>query len=339
MNHIDRLIVFYFSGTGNSRRIALWLSELALGNNIPCCSYDIATTDISTVQPIDNSATIVLISPVHGFNFPEITLNFIRNLHKGKNRIVLMNTRAGIKLSKFIIPGLTGIAFMLAAAILKSKGYAIAGQIPFDMPSNWISIHPALRSRHIEFILTKNHDKVITHFERLNAGETDFASNKDIVQDILISPVALAYYFIGRYFFAKSYYASDQCIHCDLCIKECPVKAIEKVEGRPYWTFRCENCMRCMNNCPTNAIETTHGLWIIILLLTPVVCSLLYYGILPTSFHHGLAHFILFNFIFLALITLLYRIQQMALKNKICSKIISWMSLTHYKFWGRYKCK
>uniref|UniRef100_UPI00406CAC4D EFR1 family ferrodoxin n=1 Tax=Macellibacteroides fermentans TaxID=879969 RepID=UPI00406CAC4D len=269
----------------------------------------------------------------------EITLNFIRNLPKGKNRIVLMNTRAGIKLSKFIIPGLTGTAFMLAAAILKNKGYTIAGQIPFDMPSNWISIHPALRSRQIEFILTKNHDKVITHFERLNAGETDFASNKDIVQDILISPVALAYYFIGRYFFAKSYYASDQCIHCDLCIKECPVKAIEKVEGRPYWTFRCENCMRCMNNCPTNAIETTHGLWIIILLLTPVVCSLLYYGILPTSFHHGLAHFILFNFIFLALITLLYRIQQMALKNNICSKIISWMSLTHYKFWGRYKCK
>lgn len=82
MNHMDRLIIFYFSGTGNSRRIALWLSELALENNIPCCSYDIATTDISNVQPIDNSATIVLISPVHGFNFPEITLNFIRNLPK-----------------------------------------------------------------------------------------------------------------------------------------------------------------------------------------------------------------------------------------------------------------
>ena len=130
MNHIDRLIVFYFSGTGNSRRIALWLSELALENNIPCCSYDIATTDISTVQPIDNSATIVLISPVHGFNFPEITLNFIRNLPKGKNRIVLMNTRAGIKLSKFIIPGLTGIAFMLAAAILKSKGYKSRDRYP-----------------------------------------------------------------------------------------------------------------------------------------------------------------------------------------------------------------
>ena len=87
MNHIDKLIVFYFSGTGNSKRIALWLSELALKNNIICHIYDIAAIDISTLLTIDTKATIGIISPIHGFNFPKITLNFIRNLPDGKNRV------------------------------------------------------------------------------------------------------------------------------------------------------------------------------------------------------------------------------------------------------------
>ena len=339
MNHIDKLIVFYFSGTGNSKRIALWLSELALESKIICHIYDIAAIDISTLLTIDTKATIGIISPIHGFNFPKITLNFIRNLPDGKNRVVLMNTRAGIKFFDYVIPGLTGVAFMLTSSILKKKGYKVVGQIPFDMPSNWISIHPALRRNSVEFIYTKNHRKVIKHFERLNTGKTDFASNKDIVQDILISPIALAYYYIGRYFFAKSYYASDHCINCDLCINQCPVKAITKKDERPFWTFKCESCMRCMNNCPTNAIETTHGLWIIVLFFTSVLSTYLFHEVLPVGIRHWAVNFVLFNLIFLALICILYRIQQFILKNKVLSKIISFTSLTHYKFWGRYKSK
>lgn len=337
MSTIQDMLIFYFSGTGNSKRIALWFSELAIDKGISCDTVDISNVNSRSWQKMNPDCLIVIISPVHGFNFPKITLDFIRAFPKGKNRIALMNTRGSVKIGKWITPGLTGIAFMVSSLILKRKGYRIVGQIPFDMPSNWISIHPAIREKMANCILDKNYSRVKKHFERIYAGKSDFASRKEVIQDVLISPVAVAYYLIGRFFLAKSYYASYKCTNCNLCIKQCPVKAIKKVNKRPYWTLKCESCMKCMNNCPVNAIETPHGLWIIVIYICSIVCTYVFYTLFPESMQFWIVKFILFNIILFGYLWMFYRIQQLELKNRIIAKIISLTSLTHYTFWGRYK--
>jgi ferredoxin len=43
------------------------------------------------------------------------------------------------------------------------------------------------------------------------------------VWDILLLPISIGYYFIGRFMLAKTYYASADCNNCDVCIKGCPV--------------------------------------------------------------------------------------------------------------------
>lgn len=337
MSTIQNISIFYFSGTGNSKKIALWFSELAVDKGISCDIIDIESVNSDSLQNIKPDSLIVIVSPIHGFNYPKITLDFIRRFPKGKNRVVLMNTRAGMKVGKIVTPGLTGVAFMVSSFILKKKGYKIIGQIPFDMPSNWISIHPAIREKSANFIFEKNYIRVKKHFERLYSGKSDFASRKDTIQDIIISPVSLAYYLIGRFFLAKSYYASYKCTNCNLCIKQCPVKAIKKVNKRPYWTFKCESCMKCMNNCPTDAIETPHGLWVISIYITSIANTYVFYELLPDFIQHWAMKFVLFNLLLIAYMWVLYRIQQLELKNRIIAKIISLTSLTHYKFWGRYK--
>lgn len=337
MNTTQDILIFYFSGTGNSKRIALWFSKFAIDKGIVCDIIDISSVDSSSLKRINPNSLIVIISPIHGFNFPKITLDFIQAFPKGDNRMVLMNTRGSVKIGEWITPGLTGIAFMLSSLILKRKGYRIVGQIPFNMPSNWISIHPAIREKTANFIFDKNYLRVKKHFERLNSGKKDFASRKDIIQDIFISPVSFAYYLAGRFFLAKSYYASYKCTNCNLCMKQCPVKAIKKVNDRPYWTFKCESCMKCMNNCPVDAIETPHGLWVIAIYITSIVSTCIFYGLLPDSIQYWIVKFVLFNIILIAYMWILYRIQQLELKNRIISKIISLTSLAHYKFWGRYR--
>ena len=77
-------------------------------------------------------------------------------------------------------------------------------------------------------------------------------------QDVLLAPIALGYYFVGRFFFAKSFVASAACDGCGACIDQCPVHALRLVRGRPFWSYRCESCMRCMNRCPKRAVETAH---------------------------------------------------------------------------------
>lgn len=335
MKRFEKVIIFYFSGTGNARMIASWFSACALENKLSCRIFNIASKENLYLKEIDSESLIVFISPIHGFNYPKITLDFIRNFPKGTNQVVLMNTRAGIKAGNMIIPGLTGIAFFLSSFILKKKGYNIVGQIPFDMPSNWLSIHPALRKDSIKFIYEKNYNRMKRHFGKLYSGKTDFTSAKDLIQDLLISPVALAYYGVGRYFFAKSYYASSKCNNCNLCIRQCPVQAISIINARPFWSLKCESCMKCMNNCPLQAIETTHGLWLIIIVLTSTACSFLFQNLLTNV--SWIIRFLVFNLILFILLLILYRVQHWILSNKSITKIISLTSLTHYKFWGRYK--
>jgi Pyruvate/2-oxoacid:ferredoxin oxidoreductase delta subunit/flavodoxin len=334
MNY-NTINIFYFSGTGNAKQVASWFSELAIEKNIDCRLFNIEEKDVNSINIENSQNLIVIIAPIHGFNFPKIMLNFIRKFPEGKNRIVLMSTRGGLKIGNIITPGVTGVAFMWSSIILKKKGYKIVGQIPFDMPSNWISIHPALRKKSVDFIIEKNRSRTKKHFEKLCADKTNFAARKDIIQDAITSLLSFLYLFGGRYFFAKSYYASHKCTHCNLCEKQCPVKAIKTVNQRPCWTFKCESCMKCMNNCPVNAIETTHGLWIFVFLISLIAVPL-FYDVLPNFPRHWSVVFLIYNVFWIGSIVLLYNVQHILLKNRVFAKIISFASLTYYKFWGRY---
>lgn len=333
MDQIKKVHVFYFSGTGNARRIATWLSEFAAEKGIDSQLTDISKSDADSLKVLSSDTLIVIISPVHGFNYPKITLDFIRRFPQGDNSLVLMNTRAGMRIGHFVTPGLTGIGFMLSSIILKSKGYKIKGQIPFDMPSNWLSLHPTLSDRSIRILHQKNYMYTNKHCDVILSGRSDFASSKDIIQDLLITPVALAYYLVGRFALAKSFYASFDCDNCGLCIKQCPVKAIKKSDGRPYWSFKCESCMKCMNECPKRAIETAHGLIIVVSLTTAFLTSFI------TDYFHGSVSikWIASTFIFMLTLFILYRLQHLVIGNKWINKIITYISFTHYKFWGRYK--
>lgn len=337
MNDFGKLVIFYFSGTGNAKQIARWFSENAVNRNIDSEIYDIAKIEPNNYPVIENQSLVFIISPIHGFNFPKITLDFIFHLPKGKNKIVLMNTRAGMKIGKFVTPGLTGIAFILSSLILKSKGYKIIGQIPFDMPSNWISLHPALNNKTVKYLHEINQKRVDKHAEKIFSSQRDFLAYRDLFQDILISPIALGYYFIGRFAIAKTFYTSSACDNCGLCIKQCPVKAIKKVDNRPYWTFKCESCMHCMNYCPQKAIETAHALVVFVSFASSAVFTYLFHNLLKINIQSEFVDFTLSSAFFMLVMWISYILQHYLLRIKLVAKLISYLSLTHYKFWGRYK--
>lgn len=243
-----------------------------------------------------------------------------------------MTTRGGLKLWKLSIPGISGISFLLASIILKIKGYKIIGLIPFDMPSTWLSFHPAIRGKALKFMLNRNLKNVEKHVEKILVNKSDFIAYRDILQDILVSPIAIGYYIYARFFLAKTLYASTKCNNCDLCIKQCPVQAIEKTNSRPFWKLKCESCMKCINSCPQRAIETAHGIVLISIILANMLTALL------TNYYqfHWVIKFFLYSLICFVLLLILYKFQNIILNNRIIEKLISHTSLTHYKFWGRY---
>lgn len=338
MSIYQKLVIYYFSGTGNSRNVALWLSNVAKENSIESRLINISRIDRLTIEQPDTDELVVFVSPIHGFNYPPVMMHFIMRFPNGKNKVLLMNTRAGMLIGKWITPGLTGIAFYLSALILKLKGYSIKAMFPVDLPSNWISVHPGLNERTVKYLHKRNQEKVYRFAQKVFSGGSDFHGLYEIIQDTLVAPISLGYYFIGRFMFAKTYFASSDCNNCDLCIKACPVKAIKKVDNRPFWTFNCESCMHCMGNCPKKAIETGHGYIMLFSLLFSLLLSGLFYKYFAELFfdiEHTFAGFVLNSALFLAILAVWYWVIHFSMRFRLVERIIVYTSLTKYKFWGR----
>jgi len=338
---IRKVTIYYFSGTGNARNIAGWFKATAITNTIDCQIINISDLKGKQISYPETDALIVFISPVHGFNYPPVMLRFMARFPKGNNRVVLMNTRAGMLIGKFITPGLSGIAFYLAAIILLLKGYHIKGMVPFDMPSNWLSLHPSLNDRTVLYLHERNRIKANRVAMRCISGKRCFRGLADLIQDLLIAPISAGYYFAGRFFLAKTFYASSACDNCNACINGCPVNAIKTHGGRPFWTYNCESCMKCMNHCHKTAIETGHGYIAVFSLILSLIFPVLAHFIFDNAKalpYQGAILFTIESALMVFLMAFWYRIIHYLLRYKWFNTLIKATSLTSYQFWGkRYK--
>jgi Flavodoxin len=137
------LTIYYFSGTGNARNVAEWITGAAQKRNIPTETINIARIDRKHIKSPPVNAMVAFVSPTHGFNYPPAMMYFIFGFPRSHgNSVFIMNTRAGLKLSKWFVPGLSGIALWLAALVLLSKGYKICW-IAVNRPPLQLDIFPS----------------------------------------------------------------------------------------------------------------------------------------------------------------------------------------------------
>lgn len=338
--------IFYFSGTGNAAQVARWMAESFGQEGLETTVVNVEEIDSSSLEPADAGVLLGFVSPTHGFNLPPVMLSFLFAFPRARhgNRVFLMNTRAGMKLGRLFVPGLSGVALLLAAVVLRAKGYRIAGMRPMDMPSNWLSLHPTLRPRAIVAICDRCEAVTRRFAARLGSGGTDFRSLFDLPQDLLIAPVSLLYDLAGRFVFAKSFYASAACDDCGACEARCPVKAIVTVQGRPFWTFRCESCMRCMNACPARAIETGHGYVAGLVFVVYAFLADRAWTALTGEAGGAIAGPLLWwirlvfdTLLLLGALALTYRILHVAGRLPGLQQLLVATSLTRWEWWGRYR--
>ncbi len=340
------LRMFYFSGTGNARSVAQWIVAAWQERHREAEMTDLAKIETHAIR-VEGDDEVGIASPTHGFNFPPITLAFLFGFPRApnRNRAFVVNTRAGLRFFGVYLPGLSGVAQLLAALVLLLKGYRVIGMRPIDLPSNWISLHPGLSEHKIRSIFERCEAITRRYAERLLDGQRDLRALWDLPQDLLIAPFSLAYYLIGRFWFAKSFVASRDCDACGACITMCPKGALKLVDGRPFWTYRCESCMRCMNQCPKRAIETAHGFAVgLPIVLSLALTTLLYptlRPLLPSILNDNILAVLLRIFLesslMLTMLVHSYRLLHRGMGVRLVERIIVATSLTHFGFWRRYR--
>ncbi|THB74067.1 MAG: hypothetical protein D6B25_14125 [Desulfobulbaceae bacterium] len=336
--------IHYFSGTGNARRAAEWLADAFRSYGTKTSVSMLSEAESEPDSGADENRLLGFCFPTHGFNAPPIILNYLASLPRGTNDVFLLNTRGGTKLGPIFFPGLSGVALLIPALILLSKGYKIRAMHPLDMPSNWLSLHPALRGNAVTAI-TRRCRRICTRVAgKISEKKRLYRWFFELPLDLCISPVSVLYYFIGRYALAKTFIATPACNHCGLCVKECQLGAVRFKNGNPFWTYQCESCMHCLNSCPERAIQTMHGvtilLWGLLLMGLP---WLLVSGV-ATVFHLqvgfstvSLILWLLASVVLLLPLGLSYRLIHYLMRFRPFAALVSYTSLTRYRWWGRYR--
>ena len=234
-------MIYYFSGTGNSKWIA---EELARRTGDEAQSIPQLLSDGPMAVYAGKDASIGIVFPVYAWGAPLIVERFCRSITLAPGAYAYAVCSCGDEAGN-------------AMRRLK-KIFAYQGAWSIAMPNNYIIGYdvdsPELEQRKIDVAhvkLASISDAVLAHTCAYDVHEGAAA----MVKTALVRPMFNAF---AR--FTKPFFADDNCNACGLCARICPIHAIALEDGKPQWVKRqCTQCMGCINRCPQRAIQYGKG--------------------------------------------------------------------------------
>ncbi|MDP3386002.1 MAG: EFR1 family ferrodoxin [Eubacteriales bacterium] len=249
---MDKAVIFYFSGTGNTWWVTKKIAESLKSREI--------STDIHSIENISLEEADTLISmskyvgfgyPIYGSDLPETMKNFMSNLQPVDQKNTFLFCTQWL---------FSGDGTRNGASFIKDKGFFVRWSEHFFMPNN-ISITNSVFSRFYTNDGTK-HKKRLTHsLNRANILADKISNSITSKRGYGVLPVlfGLIQRFPYRIMFPKL--RNDisinytRCILCERCVNNCPVDNLEIVQGEVSARGQCILCLRCYNFCPVGAVQ------------------------------------------------------------------------------------
>jgi NAD-dependent dihydropyrimidine dehydrogenase PreA subunit len=228
-------MIYYFSGTGNSKWVAEELARLT-------CDTAVSIADIVRSgghAEVPEGQPVGLVFPVYAWLPPEIVSSFVSELSADKDAyrwaVCTCGDDAGRALEKL------------------SKKFSLTSAWSLRMPNNYIRSFDTDPEDTVR-------EKIRGAKQRLKQIAQDILERKK-VWDIQSGRLAgLKSALIGPAFnkFArddKPFYSELSCTGYGLCESLCPADNIRLEGGRPIWLGHCLQCLACIHRCPERAIE------------------------------------------------------------------------------------
>jgi len=252
--------IHYFSGTGNTSRVAHLIGEglQRAGCLVHFCNIE-HKVDFSGCKECD---LLVFAFPVYSFSPPAIMQRYLRVLPRGqrddgtKAKAAVIAVHGASNTRSFWGSGYEGQASSQASRIIRGRGYDVFLSDAVGYPANLTQLISPPSSQDQEEIIRQGDLKVDGILKRILSGEKSIKGCflPNLLWSGLVGMVfSLAVHRIG----GKLYAADSRCTSCGRCVDGCPVKIIKLWKGRPRWGWNCEACQRCINICPKGAIQTT----------------------------------------------------------------------------------
>jgi ferredoxin len=236
----------YFSGTGNSWRIATACAE-----SFRTAGYAVDTESIRAGRPPDRAAeSACFCFPVHSLDLPRNAAAYLRGLPAGHRSIPALLLVTGGD------PDNCGWAVETGARILEERGYDVRIGGLVHMPNNWTPFHSPPDPAEAERIIARgvrSAGELVTNFLEGRTRLKAVSLRKfGVIGSVMMRNI---YHRRGAYQLWRFFETGLRCTGCGLCERICPTGSIRLADGRPVWSNGCVQCMRCFNYCPARAIR------------------------------------------------------------------------------------
>lgn len=244
-------MVFYFSGTGNSRWVADTLG-IALGETVVSITEELKTGKKEIVCPLREDERVLFVYPVHSWGPAVLVERFIKKL-------TLTGYHGQPVYSVSTCGDECGYTADMMRKMLEKRGITLTAAYSVIMPNNYILLPGFdVDSKEVEQQKLKEAPAAVA------AIADAIRENKKVnlykkgslpgLKSYCIYPL-FTNFAIGK----NSFRVTDECISCGLCEKVCPTGTITLADGKPVWKDTCVQCVACIHRCPVRAIEYGKG--------------------------------------------------------------------------------
>lgn len=236
-----KILICYFSGTGNTKRVVDKFAEYIKEAEHEVVLHRVEHEFNLNIEDFD---LIGFGYPVHAFNAPEIILKFVKKLKKleSKKDCFIINT-SGEPLK------LNNISSLKLTSLLKKKNMIVKYEYHYVMPYNIIFRH----TDRMAYRMWETAKKIIP-LDVKDLLEKKPAKLKKVFMGRFLAYIFRIEHWGGR-FNGKHYKVLPECVNCNCCVNICPTKNITVKDGEFHFGKNCIMCMRCSFLCQKNAIK------------------------------------------------------------------------------------
>jgi NAD-dependent dihydropyrimidine dehydrogenase PreA subunit len=242
-----RLLLIFWSGTGNTLLVARLLRESFLRRGISCDMLDMAPPQAPACGKESRFNTgdydiIGLGYPVYAYNAPAVFLKYVKDLGLNKRELFIFKS-SGEPL-RFNNASSRTLYKILANNVIRGEyHFLMPYNIMFRFPDNLVKQMYRHAARLSE-----------TAAEEISSGQGRprlIYGPPDILVSLLLRIQRFGAFINGPLFWIDK----KRCLHCMKCLNECPVKNISLKNGMFRFGLKCQMCMRCTFYCPSDAVR------------------------------------------------------------------------------------